>query len=220
MRRWRGCLGLTSQPTRIENQDGAAVPHRRCRNLINAAVRSALDGRRYDSARADDLGAMPVRIRPFCPGSDLAACVEIYFRTRREAFDWLPRSRFRRNDFLADTFEEDLFVAEQGGKVIGFAGVYSPDDFLHHLYVARAYQGRGVGSALLRYVLDRSQGRLCLKCLCRNERALAFYRRRGWREGDYGWDAFGHWIRLHGPAPEPPPTQGHGACAGCKKHPP
>jgi GNAT superfamily N-acetyltransferase len=146
----------------------------------------------------------PVRIRRFSLDSDLAACVEIYYRTRRETFTWLPRSRFRRSDFLADTFEEELFVAEQDGRVIAFAGVYSPDDFLHHLYVGRGHQGRGVGSALLQYLLDRSKGRLRLKCLCRNERALAFYRGRGWREGDRGWDAFGQWVMLHGPAPIAP----------------
>jgi GNAT superfamily N-acetyltransferase len=204
MKRWHGCLGLISQPMRIESGDGTAVPHRR-RNFIGAAVRNALGRRLQDPARAVENGVAPIQIRRYCPDSDLAACAEIYYRTRRETFAWLPRSRFRRSDFLVDTFEEELFVAEQDGKVIAFAGVYAPDDFLHHLYVAGEHQGHGAGSALLRYLLDRSEGRLRLKCLCRNERALAFYRGRGWREGDHGWDTFGQWVMLHGPVPVAPP---------------
>jgi GNAT superfamily N-acetyltransferase len=204
MKRWHGCLGLILPPRRIEIGDGAAVPD--CRHgFIGAAVRKAFGRRLQAPARAVESGAGPVQIRRFCPGSDLATCVEIYYRTRRESFTWLPRSRFRRSDFLVDTFEEELFVAEQDGKVIAFAGVYAPEDFLHHLYVAREHQGRGAGSALLRYLLHRSEGRLRLKCLCRNERALAFYREQGWREGDHGWDAFGQWVTLHGPALVAPP---------------
>ena len=191
---------------RIESSGKVTVPNR-CRKLIGAAVQNAFGRRLSDPAWAVETGRGPVQVRRFCPDSDLAACVEIYYRTRRETFTWLPRSRFRRNDFLVDTFEEELFVAELDGKVAAFAGVYRPDDFLHHLYVAREHQGRGVGSALLRYLLDQSGGRLRLKCLCRNERALAFYRRQGWREGEYGWDALGQWVTLHGPAPAPVPRR-------------
>lgn len=202
MKRWHGCLGLTSRPTRIEAGDTGA-PHCR-RNLIVVAVQNALGRRLPEPARAVQSGVSPVQMRRFCPGSDLVTCIEIYYRTRRETFTWLPRSRFRRSDFLVDTFGEEIFIAEQDGKVIAFAGLYTPDDFLHHLYVAREYQGRGAGSALLQYLLERSEGRLRLKCLCRNERALAFYRGQGWREGTYGWDAFGQWVMFHGPAPVAP----------------
>jgi GNAT superfamily N-acetyltransferase len=167
---------------------------------------NALSRRLQDPARAVESGAVPVQIRRFCPDSDLPACIEIYYRTRRETFTWLPRSRFRRSDFLVDTFEEELFVAELDGKVIAFAGVYAPENFLHHLYVAGEHQGHGAGSALLQYLLDRSESRLRLKCLCKNERALAFYRERGWCEGDHGWDAFGQWVMLQGPVPVAPDT--------------
>lgn len=189
---------------RIESSDGAAVPRGR-RNSIGAAIRNALGGHLGAPDRAVESGAGRVQIRPFGFNSDLPACVEIYYRSRRETFTWLHRSRFRRSDFLVDTFEEELFVAEQEGEVIAFAGVYPPDDFLHHLYVAREYQGRGIGSALLQHLLNRSEGRLRLKCLRRNKRALAFYRKRGWREGERGRDGFGEWVTLHGPAPGAPP---------------
>ena len=200
MKKWRGCFERILRPMRTEGGDGAAVPNCR-RKLIGAAVQNAFGKRPPHPAGAVESGSRPVHVRWFCPGSDLAACVEIYYRTRSETFTWLPRACFRRSDFLADTFDEELFVAEVGGKVAGFAGVYAPDDFLHHLYVAREYQGRGVASTLLQYLLNRSGGRLRLKCLCKNERALAFYRRQGLREGDCGWDAFGQWVMLHGPAP-------------------
>jgi GNAT superfamily N-acetyltransferase len=204
MKRWHGCLELILRPTRIEGGDRRfAVPH--CRgSAIGAAVRDLLGRRLQNPDRAVESGAVPVLIRRFCSASDSASCIEVYYRTRRETFTWLPRSRFRRADFLVDTFDEEITVAEHRGRIIAFAGICPPEDFLHHLYVAREYQGRGVGSVLLQYLLDRSEGRLRLKCLCRNERALAFYRGQGWREGQHGWDEFGEWVMLHGPAPASP----------------
>jgi GNAT superfamily N-acetyltransferase len=91
-------------------------------------------------------------------------------------------------------------VAEVDGQVAAFAGLCVPERFLHHLYVACEHQGRGVGSLLLRHVLECSGGQLRLKCLCRNRRALAFYRGQGWREGEHGRDAFGKWVMLQSPA--------------------
>ncbi|MBV9490778.1 MAG: GNAT family N-acetyltransferase [Verrucomicrobia bacterium] len=148
---------------------------------------------------AQDGEEVAVRIRPFRPESDVTACIEIYYWTRRETFSWVPRVRFQPSDFLADTLAEEIFVADRGGEVVAFAGLYVPDRFLHHLYVKREHQRRGVGSLLLRHVLECSGNQLRLKCLCRNKGALAFYRSQGWCEGERGRDAFGKWVLLQSP---------------------
>jgi GNAT superfamily N-acetyltransferase len=54
--------------------------------------------------------------------------------------------------------------------------LWSPDDFVHMLYLRKQYQGRGIGTALLRALPDWPDRKYRLKCLDRNERAKAFYR--------------------------------------------
>nr|MBA2814803.1 Fe-S-binding ATPase [Candidatus Pantoea persica] len=55
------------------------------------------------------------------------------------------------------------------------------DNFLHNLYVAPAYQGQGVGSALLEKVPSRFRSTGALKCLLTNKAAQGFYLQRGWK---------------------------------------
>jgi ribosomal protein S18 acetylase RimI-like enzyme len=81
-------------------------------------------------------------------------------------------------------------VAEQAGAVVGFA--YCGSDgrraTVYHLSVATAYQGRGVGSALLAELERRIQAagvpRALLMVMTTNDRALEFYARHGWRVRD------------------------------------
>ena len=74
-----------------------------------------------------------------------------------------------------------------GDELIGFAAygpAGQPDAFkLHKLYLHPAWQGRGLGSQLLRHCEDAARisdaGRLLLNVNKRNERAIAVYRRNG-----------------------------------------
>ncbi|WP_225334054.1 GNAT family N-acetyltransferase [Halomicrobium urmianum] len=82
-------------------------------------------------------------------------------------------------------------VARLGRRVRGFADVVDhPDDpegaFLSRLYVEPGVWGQGVGSHLLSTVEDRADDRewLELTVLADNERAIEFYRDRGFREVD------------------------------------
>ncbi|MEL1847340.1 GNAT family N-acetyltransferase, partial [Acinetobacter baumannii] len=72
-------------------------------------------------------------------------------------------------------------VAELDGHRVGFAGLMENDNFLHSLYVDPAYQGRGVGSALLNEVQGRFTSTGALKCLEMNKAAQTFYLQRGWK---------------------------------------
>jgi ribosomal protein S18 acetylase RimI-like enzyme len=68
----------------------------------------------------------------------------------------------------------------QNGHRLGFASVWTNDNFLHNLFVDPQYQSQGVG----RYYWNRCRRRLPvrvrLKCLVKNARAVAFYQRHGW----------------------------------------
>ena len=55
-----------------------------------------------------------------------------------------------RAEFLGSIDGEDVHVAMLGEDIVGFASVWVPERFIHHLYVSPAHQRAGVGSALLR----------------------------------------------------------------------
>ncbi|MFC1598163.1 GNAT family N-acetyltransferase [Patescibacteria group bacterium] len=56
----------------------------------------------------------------------------------------------RKTAWLRSHFGDELrFVAEEGGKIVGFANVSLSGDELQALYVHKNYQGHGIGSKLL-----------------------------------------------------------------------
>lgn len=78
-------------------------------------------------------------------------------------------------------------VADAGGEIVGMAsfGERDGDPVLWRLYVVPDWQGRGMGSALLRAVLGRlppAAHRLQVEYADGNEPAAAFYRANGFRE--------------------------------------
>ena len=104
--------------------------------------------------------------------------------------------------FERETFGEAVLVAvdpDQGP--VGFVGIYRADRFVHHLYVDPDRHGQGIGRALLDAALGLLGGTASLKCQCANEKALAFYARLGWTEGEVGESENGLWVRLLSPPP-------------------
>ena len=127
---------------------------------------------------------------------ELGACADLYVKVLRETFTWLPRERHRREDFLRAAPDEEIYVAVEDGRILGVAGFYRPQNFLHSLYVEA--RGRGVGKALLEHVGGRADGPLSLKVQAPNLRAQAFYRREGFRCTEHGRDPGSDvaWLRL------------------------
>jgi GNAT superfamily N-acetyltransferase len=75
--------------------------------------------------------------------------------------------------------EQEVWVAEEDGRVLGFAGL--TDDMLSHLYVEPEAQGRGIGGALLDQAKERRPHGFRFWVFQRNERARRFYEARGCR---------------------------------------
>jgi GNAT superfamily N-acetyltransferase len=117
---------------------------------------------------------------------ELGACADLYVRVLSETFTWLPPERHHRDDFLRSAREEEIYVAVEDGRILGLAGFYRPQTFLHSLYVD--VRGRGVGKALLDHVLSIADGPLSLKVQAPNRRAQAFYRREGFYCTEHGQD--------------------------------
>ena len=78
---------------------------------------------------------------------------------------------------------EEVWVAEDDGRVAGFASLATRDgeDFLQHLYVSPAHQRRGIGGALLALAKQRRPAGFRLWVFQRNDGARRFYERHGLR---------------------------------------
>ena len=120
----------------------------------------------------------------------------LYQRTLRETFTWVPAWRHNARDFLQSASEEDVYVAVSDGEIVGVAGFFPTDNFLHSLYVAR--RGLGVGKAILDYIIGIATGPVALKCQAVNLRAQAFYVREGFVAVEQGRDppSGPPWVRM------------------------
>ncbi|GEP44701.1 GNAT family N-acetyltransferase [Brevifollis gellanilyticus] len=119
-----------------------------------------------------------IQIRPADP-DDEAALSRIYNEARRAQFHWMDVATIREGDFKRDSEDEEVFVEDRDGEVLGLIAIWVPDSFVHHLFVAPEHQGQGTGSRLLEFAQRRYAWPLHLKCVEANERALAFYKQRG-----------------------------------------
>ena len=127
---------------------------------------------------------------------ELAACADLYVRVLTETFTWLPAERHRRDDFLRAARDEEIYVAVEGEAILGLAGFYRPQNFLHSLYVDR--RGQGVGKALIDHVVAMADGPVSLKVQAPNRRAQLFYAREGFTCVEHGQDPGSDiaWLRL------------------------
>lgn len=113
-------------------------------------------------------------IRPAMP-ADLPRLRTLFLHARRKAFDWQPAAHFQLGDFDEQTLGEQILLAESAGQCLGFISVWTPDRFIHHLYIDTDHARRGLGRALLGALPGWPTPHYQLKCLTRNQRALAFY---------------------------------------------
>ncbi|MGX9373651.1 N-acetyltransferase family protein [Pantoea ananatis] len=125
----------------------------------------------------------------------------LYLAARRHNWDWIENEDWQLEDFDQIIPGETVLVAELDGHRVGFAGLMENDNFLHSLYVDPAYQGRGVGSALLNEVQGRFTSTGALKCLEMNKAAQTFYLQRGWKIISQGESEQGNYVLMHYPQP-------------------
>lgn len=134
-------------------------------------------------------------IRPFTE-TDRNKLREIYLLCRIQVFYWIDSALFTLNDFDAHTKDEHIWVAECDHEIAGFMAIWSPDAFIHHLYIDGAHRGKGIGKALLASAVQTYPSPLSLKCLVKNEAALQFYLALGWEVAEEGHDALGDYVLM------------------------
>ncbi|SIO38099.1 GNAT family N-acetyltransferase [Salinivibrio sp. ES.052] len=123
------------------------------------------------------------------------ALSELYLSTRISTFSWLDRSDYRLSDFERDTDGERVLVAFFGEQIVGFIAIWEPDNFIHHLYVSSEYQNKNIGTQLLA-VAKSLCGRLSLKCMVKNEKAVGFYESHGFLRINRGTDSLGDYYLM------------------------
>ena len=141
------------------------------------------------------------RARP----EDAAAIAAVHVRTWQAAYEHVfgaerlagidpERRRLGWERALSEQFEEeDVFVAEDGGRIVAFAGAgpsrdASGEGELYSIYALPEAWGSGVGAALMAEALEALRARgfaeAILWVLEDNPRARRFYAREGWRLDD------------------------------------
>jgi GNAT superfamily N-acetyltransferase len=132
-------------------------------------------------------------------------CAEIMTNAAQIAYYWTRYPEIDVESFRAMTAGETVIVADSGRDIVGFAGIYQPARYIHHLFVHPAAQRAGVGTALLTESRRLTGGTASLKCQTRNESARRFYAMQGWHEDPLngGADEYGDWLWIRAPNVRP-----------------
>lgn len=142
-----------------------------------------------------------MKIRKAKP-SDTLQLQELFLITRRKTFSWEKPSKFKLLDFKKSTQGESVFVAENPkGKIVGFISVWEkdPPPFIHHLFVHPSEQRKGIGTMLIQSLFPLLPRPYRLKCLVKNQNALAFYLKSKWIEIGKGEEEEGEYLLLELP---------------------
>ncbi|MCZ8515239.1 GNAT family N-acetyltransferase [Paenibacillus filicis] len=106
----------------------------------------------------------------------------IYLESRRNNFHWANIEKMSLDDFDNHTVDEYILLAEENTRILGFASLYLPDNFIHNLFVHPDFFGKGVGGQLLAASIEKMNKPIRLKCVSENHKALKFYESKGWKK--------------------------------------
>ncbi|MFJ8526741.1 GNAT family N-acetyltransferase [Bacillus sp. NPDC094106] len=122
----------------------------------------------------------------------------IYLESRRKSFHWADMEEMTLEDFDKHTVGEYIILAEENNRILGFASLYLPENFIHNLFVHPDFSGKGVGGELLHASIEKMNKPLRLKCVSENEKAMKFYENNGWKkvveEGEIGER---YWVMVY-----------------------
>ena len=131
------------------------------------------------------VGAVAVSLRP-ATESDRAFLFDLFARTMRSVIQqtWGWDERWQRANFSRRFNGYDVSVIEADGRPVGGLFLeHRPDNvYIHEIQILPEYQGRGIGSTVIRGVIDRSARRgvpVGLSVVPANPRALRLYERLG-----------------------------------------
>jgi len=120
---------------------------------------------------------------------------KIYLESRRKNFHWADIEAMTLDDFDKHTEGEYIILAEEDNRILGFASLYLPDNFIHNLFVHPDFFGKSVGGLLLHASIEKMNKPIRLKCVSENHAAMKFYEHKGWKKiVEEGNSAEKYWV--------------------------
>lgn len=111
---------------------------------------------------------------------DIDALEELFQITRCHTFVLRAAEEFKIGDYAKSTQEDEVWVAEETGVIVGFVSIYVPDNFIHNLFVHQKSQGKRIGKQLLQVAEENLARPMTLKAAMDNPKSFSFYEKYGW----------------------------------------
>ena len=108
---------------------------------------------------------------------------------RQNTFTSRPATEFLIGDYIKSTDEDEVWVAEDNGIILGFVSTYPSHNFLHNLFVLPDAQGKYIGTQLLRIAEDNLARPMTAKIAMDNLKVCSFYEKYGWSKVSIHEDA-------------------------------
>ena len=135
---------------------------------------------------------MDIIIKPMETEDEIRGKAYVHWKSWQESYagivdaGYLAQMTLESCEEKAFRWRDNIFVAKDGERVVGFAGYGKSREEdgageVFAIYVLEEYQKRGIGYALMRRALDELSGcrAVCLWAFAENKKALSFYERVG-----------------------------------------
>ena len=111
---------------------------------------------------------------------DIDAVAKIWLDTNMEAHSFVPAEYWEGNLALVKEMflQAEMYVYEENGEILGFIGL--DQSYVAGIFVKSQYRSLGIGKALLDFVKEQNE-ELTLHVYQKNEKAVHFYKREGFR---------------------------------------
>ena len=118
---------------------------------------------------------------------DLQKVVELWLRVNIANHRFIKREYWLKQAAAVEEAmkDADIYVYEENQKIIAFVGLI--DQYVAGIFVSNSKQSKGIGKSLLQHIKASSQT-LSLKVYQKNEGALRFYQREGFKIVSEGLD--------------------------------
>ena len=129
-----------------------------------------------------------ITIRKVTP-NDISQLEVLFQVCRQLTFVSRHPDEFQIGDYQKSTAEDEVWVAEEHGSIVGFVSTYPTDNFIHNLFVHPEHQAKHIGIQLL-HIAEANLGRpMTLKIAMDNLKPCGFYGKYGWYKASQHDDA-------------------------------
>lgn len=126
-------------------------------------------------------------IRLVLPG-EMDALIELWLESTIQAHPFIAENYWRESESIVRNVympQSRTWVYISDEKIVGFISILD-ERFIGALFVAEPFSGKGIGGKLIEYV-KKGFPELSLEVYQKNQRAVHFYHRHGFRIEESAW---------------------------------